>query len=63
MKPLNVLLGTFITSLIILKFGFGKVDFSLAGRISMAIMLLFTSIGHFAFSKGMVMMMPDFLPF
>lgn len=29
----------------------------------MAALLLFTSIGHFMFTKGMAMMLPDFLPF
>lgn len=29
----------------------------------MAAMLLFTAIGHFAFAKGMTMMLPDFVPF
>ncbi|WP_333908114.1 DoxX family protein [Tenacibaculum soleae] len=26
-------------------------------------MLIFTAIGHFAFTKGMTMMIPDFIPF
>jgi len=52
MKPLYVLLGAFIASLIILRFGFGEYDYSLSGRIAMSIMLMFTTIGHFAFSKG-----------
>ena len=29
----------------------------------MSCMLVFTSIGHFIYTKGMVMMMPDFIPF
>ncbi len=29
----------------------------------MSAMLLFTAIGHFAFSKGMALMIPDFIPF
>src|SRR5690625_6873527 len=29
----------------------------------MSAMLLFTAIGHFAFTKGMSMMLPDFIPF
>ena len=63
MKPLFVLLGAFLASLMILKLGFGEFDYSLSGRIAMSVMLLFTSIGHFAFSKGMILMMPDFIPF
>ena len=29
----------------------------------MSVMLLFTAIGHFAFTQGMTLMMPDFIPF
>jgi uncharacterized membrane protein len=29
----------------------------------MAVMLLFTSIAHFVFNKGMAMMIPGFIPF
>ena len=29
----------------------------------MSVMLVFTAIGHFAFTKGMAMMLPDFIPF
>jgi uncharacterized membrane protein len=29
----------------------------------MAVMLVFTVVGHFAFTKGMAMMIPDFIPF
>ncbi len=49
MKPLLILLGTFLISL--------------SGIIAMSVMLLFTAIGHFAFTKGMAMMLPDFVPF
>jgi drug/metabolite transporter (DMT)-like permease len=63
MKPFIVLLGTFCISLIVLKFTIHHFDFSLAARIGMCVMLCFTAIGHFAFSKGMSMMIPDFIPF
>ena len=29
----------------------------------MSVMLLFTATGHFAFTQGMISMMPDFIPF
>ena len=29
----------------------------------MSVMLVFTAIGHFAFTKGMAMMIPDFMPY
>jgi len=63
MKPLYVLLSAFLTSLIIIRFVFGEFDYSLSGRIAMSVMLVFTAIGHFAFSNGMVLMIPDFIPF
>ena len=31
--------------------------------IAMAVMLVFTSIGHFMYTKGMSMMLPSFIPF
>ena len=63
MKPLYVLLGTFAASLLVIKLFGGEFDFSLAGRIAMSAMLIFTAIGHFAFSEGMTLMLPSFVPF
>jgi uncharacterized membrane protein len=63
MKPLIVLLITFVISIIALKLIRGGYAFALSGRIAMSVMLLFTAMGHFAFSKGMSMMIPGFLPF
>lgn len=63
MKPLIVLLVSFVISLFVIKLLRGNFDYSLSGRIAMAIMLLFTAIAHFAFSKGMEMMLPDFIPY
>jgi uncharacterized membrane protein len=63
MKPLLVLLGGFIIALAAIKLITGEYDFALSARIAMSVMLLFTSIAHFAFTKGMVMMMPGFIPF
>ena len=40
----------------------GKFEYATSGRIAMAIMLLFTSLGHFIFVKGMSVMVPDFVP-
>lgn len=62
MKPLIVLLSTFAISLLLIKFFSKTYDFALAGRIAMAIMLLFTAIAHVAFTKGMTMMLPNFIP-
>ena len=63
MKPLFILLGIFAVSFPVLKLFGEESAFSLAGRIAMSGMLLFTAVGHFVFVKGMTMMMPNFLPF
>ena len=63
MKPLFVLLGTFVISLLATKLFTETFDYPLSGRIAVAVMLVFTAIGHFAFTKGMTMMLPDFIPF
>ena len=63
MKPLIVLVGTFIISAGILKIFTKELNLQLAGRIAMACMLVFTSIGHFAFMEGMAAMVPSFIPF
>src|SRR5688572_24982375 len=63
MVPLFVLLGTFVISLLATKYFTKVFDYSLSGRIAMSVMPLFTAIGHFAFTEGMTLMMPDFIPF
>lgn len=63
MKPLIVLLATFLIAIAVLTLATQKVDFHLAARIAMCAMLCFTAIGHFAFTKGMSMMIPEFVPF
>ncbi|WP_394674149.1 hypothetical protein [uncultured Chryseobacterium sp.] len=63
MKPLFVLAGVFALSLIatrILKHDF---DAELSGKVALAVMLLFTSAGHFLYAKGMAMMLPEAMPF
>lgn len=62
MKPLAVLLLAFVFSLLIGKAFRGYYDFYLSGRIAMSAMLLFTAVAHFAFTRGMAMMLPDFMP-
>lgn len=63
MKPLIVLLLSFFISLFIIKFFQKQYNFTLAARIAMSTMLVFTAIGHFVFTKGMSMMIPNFIPF
>ena len=63
MKPLIVLITTSVIAFIVLKLFNHQYDFCLAGRIGMSCMLLFTCIGHFAFTKGMAMMVPANIPY
>lgn len=62
METLIILFGVFIATLLINKLTTKRLGLTFAGRMAMAVMLVFTAIGHFAFSKGMAMMI-SFLPF
>ncbi len=63
MKPFIVLLISFLFAFFAIKIFAHRNDFALSARIGMSVMLVFTAIGHFAFPKGMCMMLPDFIPF
>ncbi|MFV8271561.1 hypothetical protein ACNQGP_16740 [Flavobacterium sp. GT2N3] len=63
MKPLIVLLSVFAISLLTTKIFRRNFEYALSGRIAMSAMLMFTAIGHFAFTKGMSMMLPEFISF
>lgn len=63
MKPLIVLLVSFLITLLVIKYFKKEFDFALSARIAMSIMLVFTAIAHFVFTKGMSMMIPEFVPF
>lgn len=63
MKPLIVLLSVFAISLLVTKIFHGNFEFALSGRIALSVMLVFTAVAHFAFTKGMAMMLPDFIPY
>lgn len=63
MKPLIVLLSVFTVSLLVTKIFRDSYEFALSGRIAMSAMLVFSAIGHFAFTKGMSLMIPEFIPF
>ena len=62
MKPLLVLLSVFCVAIFAIKLATTKYDISLSARIGMCAMLFFTAIGHFAFTKGMTMMVPPMIP-
>lgn len=63
MAPLIVLLLTFAIAVVAIRLFRKQYDLPLAARIALSVMLLFTSIGHFLYHEGMVLMMPDFIPF
>jgi hypothetical protein len=63
MKPLIVLLASFGVSLLSLYFINGQYQVAFSGRIAMSVMLAYTTLGHFLYSKGMTMMIPNFVPF
>ena len=63
MKPLFVLIITFILALFSIRLSGHIYDISLAGRIAMAVMLVFTAFGHFKFPKGMAMMLSKNVPY
>lgn len=62
MKPLIVLLSTFIVALFLLKFIFAKHNIAFSARMAISVMLLFTALGHFLYTDGMVMMIPNSIP-
>lgn len=62
MKPLIILIIVFIVAVLGTIVIDRDLDYFFPGRLAMAAMLLFTSIGHFKFVKGMSMMIPDFIP-
>ncbi|MEM9078488.1 MAG: DoxX family protein [Bacteroidota bacterium] len=63
MKPLIVLLSSFVIAIFVVKLIYKKYDFALSARIAMSVMLCFTAMGHFIYTKGMSMMIPEFIPF
>jgi uncharacterized membrane protein len=63
MKPLVVLVVSFLLSFGIIYCFTSVNNIILSGNIAMCIMLCFTAIGHFKFARGMAMMIPRFVPF
>ncbi|MEM9866475.1 MAG: hypothetical protein AAF765_02220 [Bacteroidota bacterium] len=63
MKPLLVLLISFVIAIFAVKLIYEQYDFALSARIAMSIMLCFTAMGHFVYTKGMSMMIPEWIPF
>lgn len=62
MKPLIVLSTVFMITLLATKMYSGNFQLAFSGKLAMSVMLVFTAIAHFAFTQGMAMMLPDFIP-
>ena len=62
MNVLIVLIVSFGIAAGLFKMTGGNYRFVKAGSIAMSAMLLFTSMGHFLYAKGMSMMLPEFFP-
>lgn len=62
MEPLIVLITVFVFTTIIVRIVNRKWLFTLAGKVAMSTMLLFTAIGHFMYPEGMALMFPPFIP-
>ena len=63
MKPLIVLIAAFGLSSLVCKAATGEWQAITCGNIAMGVMLLFTALGHFKFTQGMEMMLPDIVPY
>jgi uncharacterized membrane protein len=63
MKPFIVLAASFALSCLAFFAVTHNAHVFFCGRIAMAAMMLFTSIAHFVFYKGMMLMLPGFIPF
>ncbi|MHA4810156.1 DoxX family protein [Flavitalea flava] len=62
MKPLVVLLTVFAIAFFSGKITGYHLSLTLSGNIAMSAMLILTASGHFAFTEGMIMMVPDIIP-
>jgi uncharacterized membrane protein len=62
MKLLSILFVTFVLTLIGSKLIQGNWNFLFAGNLGMTAFIIFTGLAHFKFQKGMVLMIPDFIP-
>jgi uncharacterized membrane protein len=62
-KPLVVLLVTFVVVLFITRTITDTWNFVAAGNLAMSVMLAFTAVGHFIYTEGMMMMLPSAIPY
>lgn len=63
MKPLFVLLISFLIVILFFRITKKVYDIKQAGIIALSLMLFFTGMGHFLFTNGMIQMIPNYIPF
>ena len=63
MKPLFVLIIVFAVTLIATKLLSSDYNYNFSGKLALSVMLIFTALGHFMYTKGMAMMLPSFVPY
>jgi uncharacterized membrane protein len=63
MKPLIVLLAVFGVSCLASFIAGHPADYYFCGRLAMGVMLIFAATAHFKFTRGMVLMVPRFIPY
>src|SRR5690606_26653880 len=61
--PEIILPIVFLLSLFVLKLVNKRLQYTLSARIAMTAMLITTGIAHFVYTKGMAIMLPDFIPY
>ena len=62
MRPLIVLVSVFALCMLFTYTFNAREDLYLSGRLALCVMLLFTALAHFVFMKGMLLMVPPFIP-
>jgi uncharacterized membrane protein len=63
MKPLIVLLAVFGVSTVATFIAGHAPDYYFCGRLAMGVMLLFAATAHFKYNRGMMLMVPTFIPY
>jgi uncharacterized membrane protein len=63
MKVLLILICFFCISAVASKIFSNSWSLRFSGNLAMCAMLCFTAMGHFLFTKGMALMIPDWIPF
>ncbi|MEB0260583.1 MULTISPECIES: hypothetical protein [unclassified Mucilaginibacter] len=63
MKPLIVLLAVFGVSSLAIFIAGHPPDYCFCGRLAMCVMLIFAATAHFKFTNGMVLIMPNYIPY